>query len=833
MKYLVILFLFLSIFIFPQTETITGKILDSETKLPLPKANLFIQENKSIGTTSDEQGSFILQGKFSTNSHIVITYVGYETKIFQITSNSFNNEIIFSLDPKVIPSQSVLVKGSLGKEGVTPLSFSTIKRDEIEKNYTVQDIPEYLSSLPSTTFYSENGNGIGYNYLSIRGFDQRRISVSINGIPQNDPEDHNVYWLDFPDLLASTEVIQVQRGAGSGVFGYPAIGGSINIITSTFSNRPEFNLGASIGSYNVRKYSASFSSGLIDNKYSVYAKLSQILSSGYRNDSWVKFNSYHISAVRYDKNLTSQINFYGGPIADGLAYTGLPKFTIKDKNLRRKNYSYWETNEKGDKFTYVMPRRTDEIENYSQPHFEFLNEYIFNENITLNSALFLVLGNGYFDFDGSWADTSYLRLTSNYGFSPVQNPSNVLIRAQVENKQYGWIPRVSFKHINGELIVGGEFRIHRSTHWGSINFGENLPIGLTKDYRYYFFNGGKDIIDGFVHETYNLYDNLNLLGEIQLAYHKYKLHNEKYIGTDFEVSNLFFNPRIGINYKFNDQQNIFISFARVSREPRLNNYYDASESSGGAVPQFELDSNGSYNFDQPLVKPETMNDIEFGSSYNQNNFSFTANLFYMLFNNEIVKNGKLDRFGQPITGNVESTIHQGIELSANLKVLNSFEIFANASYSNNKINKGESYIDYYINADSSEVVGLDLKGNEISGFPDYLANFGISFQKYGLFLQVNGKYVGEFYSDIYSDRLKLYLSSYPSFISYNDNKNEAYFTANFSGSYEFNLFNSLTNSKIIFQINNIFDDLYSANAIGAEYFPAAERNFLIGLQLGL
>ena len=83
-----------------------------------------------------------------------------------------------------------------------------------------------MSELPSTTFYSESGNGIGYNYLSIRGFDQRRITVSVNGIPQNDPEDHNVYWLDFPDLLANTELIQVQRGAGSGVFGYPAIGGS-------------------------------------------------------------------------------------------------------------------------------------------------------------------------------------------------------------------------------------------------------------------------------------------------------------------------------------------------------------------------------------------------------------------------------------------------------------------------------------------------------------------------------------------------------------------------------------------------------------------------------
>ncbi len=117
-----------------------------------------------------------------------------------------------------MPAQTVLVEGSLGKQGVTPLAFDKIKRKEIEENYTVQDVPEYLSTLPSTTFYSENGNGIGYNYLSIRGFDQRRISVSINGIPQNDPEDHNVYWLDFPDILASTEVIQVQRGAGSGVF---------------------------------------------------------------------------------------------------------------------------------------------------------------------------------------------------------------------------------------------------------------------------------------------------------------------------------------------------------------------------------------------------------------------------------------------------------------------------------------------------------------------------------------------------------------------------------------------------------------------------------------
>ena len=56
----------------------------------------------------------------------------------------------------------------------------------------------------------------------------------------------------------------------------------------------------------------------------------------------------------------------------------------------------------------------------------------------------------------------------------------------MENTQFGWIPRLSWKHNNGEFIFGGEFSFHKSNHWGAINFGENLPAGLTKDYYYYF-----------------------------------------------------------------------------------------------------------------------------------------------------------------------------------------------------------------------------------------------------------------------------------------------------------------------------------------------------------
>jgi len=826
MKLLIILFLIFLMNPFAQVITLKGKIIDSETEHPLENTNITIKGNERIGAVSDSEGLFSLSGNIKPDDVVEISFVGYEKLSRIMSSFSKLPDInLIPLIPIVISSQSILIEAFRRKEEVAPINYSRIGRDKIKENYTLQDIPEFLSSLPSTTFYSESGNGIGYNYLSIRGFDQRRISVSINGIPQNDPEDHNVYWLDFPDLISSAELIQVQRGSSSGIIGYPAIGGSINIITSSFANETKLNIHGSIGSYNTRKYSASFSSGLIHQKYSFYAKLSQTLSSGYREKSWAKFNSYHLSAVRYDDNLTTQINFYGGPISDGLAYNGLPKFAVKDKNLRRKNYSYWEADYNQKMYSYNLERRADEIENFSQPHFELLSDYKFNDDLTLNSALFLVLGEGFFDYDGSWADTSYFRLTAGNGFNVDSNPQNALIRAQVENTQFGWIPRLNLKHEKGNLIFGTEFRKHKSTHWGSINYGENLPAGITKDYRYYFYNGSKDILNAFINETYELDEKIKLLGELQLAYHKYRLFNEKYISTDFAVQNLFLNSRLAINYKFSEAQIIHFSFARVSREPRLKNYYDAAESSGGEIPQFEKNQDGSYDFSRPYVKPETMNDFELGGYIQNDNYSFSLNLFYMLFDNEIVKNGKLDRFGQPITGNIESTIHQGIELSASLRLFDAFEIYSNATLSKNIIKRGK----YFIDSQNS----LDLNQNRITGFPDFLTNFIISYKKSGLYVKLSSKYVGDFYSDNFEDNLIKYLNINPGFVDYNDNKNEAYFITDIFLSYNFHFTESLGLSKIFLQVNNVFDRLYSAHAIGKEFFPAAERNYLLGIQIGL
>ena len=826
MKNIITLLLFFSS-LFAQKVNVEGFIKSSEDSSPLFLANILI-ENTIHGTTTDEKGYFKLSADVGGKSNLIISYLGFEQKTITIQDFLTTDSKTIYLDKKIFTSQTVLVRGAISKSGSSPVSFSQIKKDEIKENYVHQDIPEFLSYLPSTTFYSESGNGVGYNYMSIRGFDQRRISISINGIPQNDPEDHNIYWIDLPDLLENTELIQVQRGAGNGVIGYPAVGGSINIITATHSDKSKYELYSTLGSYNYRKYGVSVSSGLIDNKYSFSTRLSRTLSSGYRDNSWVELNSYYLSAVRFDKNLTTQLNLYGGPLEDGLVYNGLPKWAINNKELRKENYSYWE--DADGQYTYTVRRKPTEIENFSQPHFELLNELNISKNITLNSALFLILGEGFFDYDGSWSIfyNDYFRLNEN-GYDPLYIPNGALIRASVENKQWGWIPRFSLKHNNGELIVGAEFRNHISEHWGSINFASNIPPSLEKTYRYYSYEGSKKIMNFFAHENYQFSEKINVLAELQLAYHQYKIANEKYLNNEFDIDGLFLNPRLGINYKFDTAISSYLSFARITREPRLKNYYDAAESSGGAVPQFNVLPGGEYDFSNPLVKPETMNNLELGFVYNKENVNLTLNGFYMLFKDEIVNQGQVDRFGQPITGNMDETIHMGIELSSNIKLNKYIDITLNGAYSKNFISKGSTFI----NAINGDVLEVNLKDNRISGFPDLTFNGIVSFKYKNFLSRFFAKYVGKFYSDNYDENLSTYRILYPGITDYSDNKVEPYFTANLLMSYEFEADPIFQKIKIFAQVNNVFDKLYAAYAIGKEFFPAAERNIMAGIRIGL
>ena len=79
---------------------------------------------------------------------------------------------------------------------------------------------------------SDAGAGIGYTGLRLRGSDQTRINVTINGVPLNDAESQNVFWVDLPDMMSSVNNIQIQRGVGTSTNGAGAFGGTVSINTA-------------------------------------------------------------------------------------------------------------------------------------------------------------------------------------------------------------------------------------------------------------------------------------------------------------------------------------------------------------------------------------------------------------------------------------------------------------------------------------------------------------------------------------------------------------------------------------------------------------------------
>ena len=811
MKLLVLCVVFSSV---ASASDITGVVTERARGTPLAGAHVTVIGTQKA-TSTDSLGEFRITGLEPGTYSVRASYIGFEPQTRDVVLRGDSSvSLAFALTAKLIPAQPITVTATRGRERETPATFSTLELQAIRERYSVQDIPVLLSELPSTTYYSEIGTGLGYTYLNIRGFDARRIAVMVNGIPQNDPEDHNVYWVDFPDLAASLEDVQVQRGAGSAFYGPPAIGGSVNVVTSNFSRERAIALAAGWGSYNTRRFAASVSSGLLADRYALHARLASIATEGYREQSWVKYTSYFLGASRYDETMTTEVHFYGGPIADGLAYFGIPRSDIKNRDLRRRNYSYWEPG-------YFVSRRPEEQENFSQPHYELLHEWRLSPRLTLNNTLFYIYGDGFFDYDGSWAPYSYYRLTPAYGFPVPGDPDTLLlpdalIRAQVTNRQVGWLPRVTILHEGGELILGGELRIHRSLHWGRLQWYAQSLVEVPYDYRYYEYRGAKDMASLYAHEMYTVRPDLTLMLDLQYAYNKYRLYDEKFIGTEFAVPYHFLNPRVGVNYNLTPQWNIYASAAYTSREPRLKNLYDAAEAStpatwGSVVPQFEPRPEGGYDFTRPLVHPEHLMNVELGAAYRGDVGTAGLNLYWMEFTDEIVNSGQLDRFGQPITGNAERTRHVGIELTGRASLGSGFEVSANATASRNRLIRHTDY---------STGSPVKLDGNPIAGFPDLLANARLTYRKGPFLASISGRAVGKQYADNFRTA---------------EGTVDPYIVSDLWVSYRITGLVDGVSLGLRAQINNVFNHLYAAygaaNGTTYQFFVGGPRHGFLTLSL--
>jgi iron complex outermembrane recepter protein len=330
--------LILILFLFPGLElysqSISGTILDAVSQEPLAGANI-IQEGTTTGTATDEEGRFTITLTESGSDRIIVTFLGYESQ--SIETGDFSEPLEIYLNPSIISSAEVFVQ-ALRVDETIPIAYTNLSREEIAQQNLGQDLPYLISSTPSVVATSDAGAGIGYTGLRIRGVDQTRINVTINGIPVNDAESHGVFWVNMPDLASSVENIQIQRGVGSSTHGAGAFGGTLNLQTARMEILPYAGFNTTIGSYNTRKHNVLFGSGRLDNGWQVEGRLSKIDSDGYIDRASSDLRSFYLSGSRQGERSLLKADVFSGQERTYQAWNGVPEPILNNDSDQLENY---------------------------------------------------------------------------------------------------------------------------------------------------------------------------------------------------------------------------------------------------------------------------------------------------------------------------------------------------------------------------------------------------------------------------------------------------------------------------------------------------------------
>jgi len=254
------LLVFFIVFVFAAANVfagaLAGRVFDAQTGKGLVGANIFIA-NSTTGSSTDEDGMYYFD--VDDGDYVVVcTYVGFVEQKKEVTVSGEKTLLNFEMAPSVMRTSEIIVEASRAKERETPVAFTDVGADDISMRFNVQDVPHLFVNTPGVYVTSDGGSGMGDSKVYIRGFDEQRISVMINNIEVNDPESKKVYWSNWGSLPSGSQSIQVQRGAGSSLYGAGAFGGSINVLTADAPAVRGFNLTSTTGLYNTYKLGGDY-----------------------------------------------------------------------------------------------------------------------------------------------------------------------------------------------------------------------------------------------------------------------------------------------------------------------------------------------------------------------------------------------------------------------------------------------------------------------------------------------------------------------------------------------------------------------------------------------
>jgi iron complex outermembrane recepter protein len=801
-----ICYLFLTQYLAAQ---ISGKVTDASST---PIASATVELSNGLSTLTTESGTFEFRKVKPGNYTLQVSSVGYQSANQQVSTGS---PIDIKLNRLNLFLQPVEIKATRADDKA-PFTKSNLSKKQIEKLNLGQDLPFILNQTPSVIVNSDAGNGIGYTGIRIRGSDASRTNVTLNGIPFNDAESQGTFFVNLPDFTSSVNSIQVQRGVGTSSNGASAFGATINLSTNETNTTPYAEINNTYGSFNTWKHTVKAGSGLINDHFTLDARVSKISSDGYIDRATSSLKSFYLSGAYINKNTSIRLNIFSGSEKTYQAWNGIPEAKLNNDKAKLEEHYYnnlgtlYFTPQDSVNLFNSDPRKYNyftygnQTDNYQQDHYQLFINHDLNGRWTANTAFHLTRGRGYYE------DYKPVQSYADYGLNDLVfgtdtiSETDAVQQQWLDNYFYGQIFSVQYKGDISQLIIGGGWNRYDGKHYGNVIWA--AQGGVPNGHRWYNNEAYKTDINAYAKYQFTLLSNLRAFADLQYRRVLYNIGGFKNNpGLIRRNTYDFINPKFGISYSKNNYL-AYASYSLGRKEPNRDDFEAGADQ-------------------QP--KPEVLHDFELGAEKKTPYYNWAATLYYMSYKDQLVLTGKINDVGSYTRSNVPDSYRMGIELQGGIQLTHWWNAAGNFTLSQNKI---KDFTEYYDDYDNGGQKATPHGNTDIAFSPTAVASLTSNF------IPCKNLEI--------SWLIKYASSQYLDNTSSNARRLDEYVVQDARLTYTLRklLFKEIT---FIGQVNNVFNKKYTPNGYTYSYqygnnvitenfyYPMAGTNFMVGLNVKL
>ncbi|MGL4632497.1 MAG: TonB-dependent receptor [Leadbetterella sp.] len=758
-----------------QSFSISGKILDAETREPIVGATIQLLSNPQIVSSSNQEGKF-LTATSTNNDSLKISFVGYTTRIVLGSPN-----LVIALSPNLEELQSIIVTANResGLRTQSPVAISKLSSRLIDESKANQ-VFEVINKTPGVIMPSYNNEQHAMSIRQPMGTSAYYLYME-DGVPIRPLGvfNHNALLEVNQFTISSIEVV---KGPVSSIYGPEAVGGAVNFIMQKPTLVPTAKIGIQADNWGYRR--VQFGAGAKINKFGFYIGG---LSSK-QTDSWLAASDYDKTSVnaRLEYNFTSRTRLIGNFIY-GKYYSQMPGSVDSTMFYSRKYVSASD-------FTY---RKSD----------AYRSRLSLEHDWSTKSKSFIT----FFQRNNKHGQNPSYAIRWDSKPSTTNDPNKARGEINSNNfESYGVIAQHSQKinFLNSKLILGGVLDLTHNDYW-SYRIDLNAQLDITKKFveKYTLdrerpdlpianYKGDIKNYAGYVQYDFELSSKLRVsLGG------RYDIMDLDYVNNINSTSgNIVYNkvtPKIGATYDLGKSKGFYVNYSQGFSPPSLTAIFRPKPNTNPV--EFYTNLNPAY-FDN----------YEIGgwASLLKNKVYLDLSLYQMNGRNELLSIRQPDNsFDYQSAG---KTLHRGIEFGITAKPTKEFGFrfggttalhrFEDFQISNKSTDQFQNLADFEMPSSPRWTWNT-----EFSYYPKALKNLRTSLE---------WQYVSSWYQN-----------------QINTVKYEGYNLLNFRIGYK------LKSVEIYSNVMNLMDELYANSASRGNnatdrttYNPGSPRTFVFGVQ---